>query len=117
MRRTAFLSLALALAASTGCAGTLSRNNKQGLAVVGGVTVIAGATVLMDGMSCDQANWNNTTCTHDNGELRNGVIVVGAGAALLGWALWQLAHDGAPAETVGPRTAQVKAAPTASATR
>jgi hypothetical protein len=109
--RSILVPVALAFAVSTGCAGGLSRNHQQGLAVVGGVAIVAGSTVLIDGMTCDEAYFQGATCTHDSGELRNGAIVTGAGVALLGWAVWQLAggDDAAPAS--GERTAGIKPAP------
>lgn len=109
MRRRPLLApVALALAVSTGCAGGLTHNHKQGLAVVGGVAVVVGSTVLIDGMTCEEANLHGGSCTHDNAELRNGAIVVGAGAALLAWSLWKLAGGEDDAEAGSPRTAGIK---------
>lgn len=110
--RSVLVPVALALAVSTGCAGGLTHNHKQGLAVVGGVAIVVGSTVLIDGMTCDEAYFQGATCTHDRGELRNGAIVTGAGVALLGWAVWKLAGGAdETAPTTGARTAGIKPAP------
>lgn len=110
MRRNRLAPLALALALSTGCGG-LTRNHTQGLAVVGGVAVVMGGTVVADGWSCDEATWSNASCEHDGAELRNGAILITAGAALLGWAVWRLVSDPAPPEPAATRTARSKSAP------
>lgn len=108
MRRIA-LAVALSVAVS-GCAGQLSRNNTRGLAVVGGAAVIAGVMVGVDGLTCEESNWANGTCTHDNRELATGGALFVGGGALLTWALLQLAGSGddeaAPASTT--RTASRK---------
>ncbi len=121
MRRTSLALVTLALmtqmTVTAGCGG-LTRNHKQGLAVVGGVAVVMGGTLLVDGMSCDEANWNGADCRYDGGELRNGAVMVAGGAALLTWALIKLSGDDATPEASGPRTARSPAnapAPTAAA--
>ncbi len=103
------LALALALVTTTACAGSLSTNQKQGLAVVGGVSAVMGGTLLIDGWSCDQANWNGSDCTHDGGELRNGTIMLVGGGALLTWALIMLSGDDVPPEAISGRTARTTA--------
>lgn len=101
------LALALALAGSAGCAN-MTRNQQQGLAVVGGMAVVVGSTVLIDGFSCDEANWHAGGCEHDTGELRNGAIAVGLGGALLTWALLQLDGDAPAPSGESTRTAAAK---------
>jgi hypothetical protein len=106
--------LALAAVLLTGCAGNLSLNNKNGLAVVGGATVIAGITVAVDGLSCDQANWDRGTCQRDGGELATGSALIVGGGALLTWAILQIAGDDEAAPAPSTRTAATrssKAAP------
>jgi hypothetical protein len=102
------VAMALALAGSTGCA--MSKNQRQGVALLGGAAVIVGGTVMVDGWTCDEANWANASCTHDNKELLQGGITIAAGAALLTWALLQVAgaDAGAPASET-TRTAKAKA--------
>lgn len=98
--------LALALAVTTACGGGLTRNHKQGLAFVGGVSVVMGGTLLVDGMSCDQETWQGADCSYDGGELRNGALMVAGGGALLAWAWWKLYHDDDAPESNGTRTAK-----------
>ena len=95
MRTAVVLALA-ALLAAPGCGG-LSQNHKQGLAAVGGLAMIVGTTVMVDGWSCDSVNHAMSPCTHDSAELRNGAITFGLGAALFGWAIYALSHDDAAA--------------------
>ena len=104
-RMIAPLAIASVLAATTACSGSLTNNHKQGMAVVGGFAVVMGGTLLVDGKSCDSANWNGSECTYDGAELRNGALMVVGGGALLTWALIMLSHDDAP-EAAGPRTAK-----------
>lgn len=109
MRRS-IAPLVLALAVTTACGGGMTKNHKQGLAVVGGVAVLMGGTLLVDGMSCDQETWNGADCSYDAGELRNGALMVAGGGALLAWAWLKLTHDDDAAEASGTRTAK-KTAP------
>ena len=104
MRTAAAVALAVLLTAPA-CGG-LTHNHKQGLAVVGGLAVVSGAVVMVDGWECDEAQWNNATCQHDAHELTVGGLTLGAGAALLGWSLYLLAHeDEAPAAAPPARAA------------
>jgi hypothetical protein len=105
MRRM-LVPLALALAVTTGCAGSLSKNHKQGLAVVGGVAVVMGGTLLIDGMSCDNETWNGADCTKDSAELRNGAIMVAGGGALLTWAWLMLSSEDSAPEASTTRMAK-----------
>ena len=99
--------LALALALSTGCGGSLTKNHKQGMAVVGGFAVVMGGTLLVDGMSCDQETWSGSDCgSYDSGEVRNGALMVAGGGALLTWAIIMLSQDDAAPEASGTRTAK-----------
>lgn len=99
--------LALALAVMTaGCGGGLTKNHKQGMAVVGGVAVVMGGTLVVDGMSCDQETWNGADCSYDGAELRNGALMIAGGGALLTWALFKLSGDDSPPEASGTRTAK-----------
>ena len=104
MRRI-YASLAFMLALTTACGGSLTTNHKQGMAVVGGFAVVMGGTLLIDGKSCDQANWNGHECSYDGGELRNGALMVAGGGALLTYAVLKLMNDDAP-ETSATRTAK-----------
>jgi len=108
MRRI-LVPVALALAVTTACAGGMTKNHKQGLAVVGGVSVLMGGTLLVDGMSCDQETWNGADCAYDGAELRNGVLMVAGGGALLTWAWLMLSRDDDAAEANGTRTARTTA--------
>ncbi|KAB2907723.1 MAG: hypothetical protein F9K40_04785 [Kofleriaceae bacterium] len=101
--------LALALAVTTACAGGLTRNHKQGLAVVGGVAVVMGGTLLVDGTSCDQETWNGADCSYDGAELRNGALMIAGGGALLTWAWLMLSRDDGAPESNGTRTAKTTA--------
>lgn len=104
MRRLALLAVLL-----TGCAGTLSANHKTGLAVVGGAVAIAGVTVALDGLSCDEANWDRGSCERDGGELATGAALIAGGGALLTWAILQVAgDDGEAAPAPATRTAARK---------
>lgn len=98
--------LALALALTTACGGGLTQNHKQGLAVVGGVSVLMGGTLLVDGMSCDQETWNGADCSYDSAEVRNGALMVAGGGALLTWAWLMLSRDDDAPESTGTRTAK-----------
>ena len=82
MSRAATASL-LFLATLSGCS-SLSRNHERGLAAVGAVATLFGATTIADGMSCDSRYHHGSTCTTDRGELRDGAIITTAGVALLG---------------------------------
>lgn len=105
--------LALALAATTACGGGLTKNHKQGMAVVGGFAVVMGGTLLVDGMSCDQETWNGADCSYDGAELRNGALMVAGGGALLTWAIIKLTQDDATPEGDGTRTAKNAGKPAA----
>ncbi len=94
--------LALALALTTGCGGSLTNNHKQGMAVVGGFAVVMGGTLLVDGTSCDTADCGS----YDGGELRNGGLMIAGGAALLTYAIIKLSQDDAVPEASGTRTAK-----------
>ncbi len=96
---------AVALAVTTACAGSLTTNHKQGLSVVGGFAAVMGATLLVDGMSCDPSA-SNPSCDQDGAELRNGVVMVAGGGALLTWALLMLSGERSAPEGSGPRTAR-----------
>jgi hypothetical protein len=109
MRRM-LVPVALALAVTTACAGGLTKNHKQGLAVVGGVSVVMGGTLLVDGMSCDNETWNGADCSYDAAEVRNGALMVAGGTALLTWAWLMLSRDGDAPEETGTRTAKKTAA-------
>jgi hypothetical protein len=99
--------LALALALTTGCGGSLSNNQKQGLGVVGGFAVVMGGTLIVDGMSCDEETWSGADCgSYDGAELRNGGLMVAGGAALLTWAIVMLSQDDPAPEPSGTRTAK-----------
>lgn len=107
------------VSALTGCT-SLSRNHERGLAAVGAVTTLFGATTIADGMACDSAYHHGSTCTTDHGELRDGAIITTVGAALLGGALWLLYTDDRPDEDAPPRTARpatTTIAPTTTASR
>ncbi|MBK9034178.1 MAG: hypothetical protein IPL61_23435 [Myxococcales bacterium] len=88
LRLAAIVTVATSLCA---CAH-VTRNHQRGFAAVGAVATLFGVTTLADGVSCDTRYNARSTCTHDAAELRNGAIITTAGAALLGAALWQLAH-------------------------
>ena len=109
MSRAATATLLL-LATLSGCS-SLSRNHERGLAAVGAVATLFGATTIADGMSCDSRYYHGSTCTTDHGELRDGAIITTAGAALLGAGLWLLYTDDRPDEDARPRPA--RRAPTA----
>ena len=101
MSRAATASL-LFLATLSGCS-SLSRNHERGLAAVGAVATLFGATTIADGMSCDSRYHHGSTCTTDRGELRDGAIITTAGVALFGAGLWLLVTDGRPDEDARPR--------------
>lgn len=105
--------LALALAVTTACGGGLTKNHKQGMAVVGGFAVVMGGTILVDGLSCDQETWNGADCSYDGAELRNGALMVAGGGALLTWAWIMLSRDDAAPEAGGTRTAKNAGKPAA----
>jgi hypothetical protein len=105
-RMIAPLAIASVLAATTACGGSLTNNQKQGMAVVGGFAVVMGGTLLIDGRSCDSENWNGHECPYDGGELRNGALMIAGGGALLTWALIKLSGDDAAPEASGTRTAK-----------
>jgi hypothetical protein len=105
-RMIAPLAIASVLAATTACGGSLTKNHKQGMAVVGGFAVVMGGTLLVDGKDCDQANWNGHECSYDGAELRNGALMVVGGGALLTWAIIKLSGDDDAAEAGGTRTAK-----------
>ena len=101
----------LMVSALTGCA-SLTRNHERGLAAVGAVTTLFGATTIADGMSCDSRYNFHSTCTTDSAELRDGALITTAGVALLTTALWLLYTDDRPDEDARPRVVRVRA-PTA----
>jgi hypothetical protein len=98
--------LVLALAVTTACGGGMTKNHKQGLAVVGGVAIVMGGTLVVDGLSCDQETWNGADCSYDGAELRNGALMVAGGGALLTWAWLMLSRDDDAPETSSTRTAK-----------
>jgi hypothetical protein len=105
MRRI-YASLAFMIALTSACGGSLTKNHKQGMAVVGGFAVVMGGTLLVDGKSCDSANWNESECSYDSSELRNGAIMVAAGGALMTWAILKMSGDDDAPEAPATRTAK-----------
>ncbi|MCA9676570.1 MAG: hypothetical protein H6709_17695 [Kofleriaceae bacterium] len=82
-----------ALLAQTGCGG-LTQNHKRGMAFLGGVAVLVGGTLVVDGISCDDnTTWGPAQCDEDQAAMRDGLIMLSGGAALLGFALWELSRS------------------------
>ena len=107
MVRTA--AVAVALAASLAGCGGLTNNHARGLAAVGAVATLFGATTLADGASCDTRYDVHSTCTSDAAELRDGAIITTAGVALVGVAVWRLIVDADPHEAPRARLATAPA--------
>ena len=89
----------------------MTRNHERGLVAIGAVTTLFGATTIADGMSCDSRYNVHSTCTHDSAELRDGAIIMTAGAALLSVALWKLLTDDRPDEDDRPRVVRTRSTP------
>jgi hypothetical protein len=82
--RVAVAVLCAAIATQPACAG-VSENNRRGILVVGGATVVVGSLITLDGMTCDEtATGSLMSCEEDSDELEHGLVVLGVGAILIG---------------------------------
>lgn len=75
---------ALALAAAVALTACTSANNRRGLMVLGGASVIMGTVIAVDGALCDDVAQGEVDCEDDEDDLRAGLGLLALGLVIGG---------------------------------